>query len=89
MKRIFRYEVPVDDRPHGFALNPGAKILTVTAVNDAGPVEFCVEHDDAQPVADRHFIVFGTGHLLPKTAAWAGTCPRAKHGYVWHLYEIC
>jgi hypothetical protein len=83
-RRMFRYTVPVDDKPHEFA-------LTGDPVAVAAPqlelVEFWAEFGiDVWPT-DRLFQVFGTGHPLPDGAVWVGTCPRI-HGLVWHLYEL-
>lgn len=85
-RRVFRYEVPVDDRPHEFTLT--GTPLAVAAQGDAGPVEFWAEHDDQAGAADTAFLVAGTGHPLPAGAVWAGTCPRTPAGLVWHLYEV-
>ena len=84
MRQMFRYEVPVDDQAHAFALtcNP------VAAANAAGDVvEFWAEHDTTQAECDQAFRVFGTGHPLPEHAEWIGTCPRDRAGLVWHLYR--
>jgi len=84
VRQMFRYEVPVDDQAHAFALtcNP------VAAANAAGDVvEFWAEHDD-DPGFSRAFRVFGTGQPLPEDAEWIATCPRTASGLVWHLYEI-
>jgi hypothetical protein len=87
-RQMFRYEVPVDDQAHKFALtgNPVA-----VAVRQTGPldftVEFWAEHDDDSGIR-RAFQVFGTGHPLPDGARWTGTCPRTAGGLVFHLYEL-
>jgi hypothetical protein len=89
-RRMFRYEVPLDDQPHAF------EVLTVRHVaarwlNDDGlqrpVVEFWAEYNDTSVATDRHFQVFGTGHELPPDARWVGTCDRDVKGLVWHLYE--
>jgi hypothetical protein len=90
-RRVFRYEVPVDDRSHAFRLT--ADPLHVEArrigVHPLAPhvVDFWVEHTDGAP-AVRAFRVFGTGHLLPAGARWIGTTARTEEGFVGHLYEI-
>lgn len=84
MKRVFRYEVPVDDRPHTFRLtcNP----LHVAAA-DVSTVEFWAENEGDEYAIERTFRVYGTGHPVPASAKWWGTTPRMD-GLVWHLYEL-
>ncbi len=84
VRRMFRYEVPVDGQPHFLRLSHGP-----VAVAAAGPdlVEFWAEHTEGAPEAERVFQVFGTGHPLRENARWAGTCPRVS-GLIWHLYEL-
>jgi hypothetical protein len=82
-RRMFRYEIPVDDRAHEFKLT-GSPVAVATP--DLGTVEFWAEHDGAAS-ATRAFRVFATGQPLPDGARWAGTCPRIR-GIVWHLYEL-
>lgn len=85
MRRMFRYEVPLDGQPHEVSLANGHRVAV--AVNMAGSVEFWSEHDDSAPASIRTFQVFGTGHALPDGAKWVGTCPRVS-GLVFHLYEL-
>ena len=84
VRRMFRYEVPIDGRPHFLRLSSGP-----VAVAAAGPdsVEFWAEHAGGTPEAERVFRVFGTGRPLPQNARWVGTCPRVS-GLIWHLYEL-
>jgi hypothetical protein len=85
-KSVYRFEVPIDDRPHRFRLtgNP----LAVAAVHgERAYVEFWEEHDPQEPPVERTFRVFGTGHEVPASATWRGTTGRV-YGLVWHLYEI-
>lgn len=87
-RRMFRYEVPVDDRPHPVRLSgdPVAAACTVTGWTVL--VEFWAECDESVPQVTRSFQVFGTGHPLPPGARWAGTCPRTPGGLVFHLFEL-
>lgn len=85
-RRMYRYVVPVDDRPH-------LVLLTSSPVHVANgrtlkEVEFWAEHVSGAPEVARAFQVFGTGHPLPDNARYVGTCPRTREGIVWHLYEI-
>jgi len=86
-RRVYRYQVPVDDQPHTFKV--AGMPLRVAASGDARTVEFWIEDDDQFPaVTRRAFQVFGTGQPLPDIAKWRGTCERHPLGLVWHLYEV-
>jgi hypothetical protein len=83
---MYRYTVPVDDRPH-------LVLLTSSPVHVANgrtldEVEFWAEHVSGAPEVARAFQVFGTGHPLPENARYVGTGPRTREGIVWHLYEL-
>ncbi len=82
--RIFRYEVPVDDRWHEFELR--ADVLAVGCRNPA-VVEFWARHDDDVPAATRRFIVVGTGHGFPSDYRYHGTVVAPGGMLVWHLLE--
>jgi hypothetical protein len=84
MRKMFRYAVPVDDRPHVVKL-AGSPVAVAAASLET--VEFWAEHDDLATEAYRTFIVVGTGHRIPDGALWRGTCQRYG-GLVWHLYEV-
>lgn len=91
-RRMYRYEVPVDGRAHACDLAAGVEPVAVAVAVNAGlpggpSLEFWIEHDDTKPDVRRWYQVFGTGHPIPDTAAWAGTAGRDRHGLVWHLYE--
>lgn len=87
-RRVFRYEVPVDDQPHEFKLLSNAEILHVAAVA-VDLVEFWIEdYGDAVRLTARRFQVFGTGQDLPDQAKWVGTCDRTDFSLMWHLYEV-
>jgi hypothetical protein len=83
-RQMFRYVVPIDDRPYAFLLTGGP---VAVAAGDRS-IEFWAEHADDGSAVKRWFQVFGTGHPLPEGARWAGTCPRTPAGLVWHLYEL-
>lgn len=85
-RRIYRYTVPADDRPHDISLTSSPVHVANGATLDE--VEFWAEHADGAPEVTRSFQVFGTGHLLPGNARYIGTCPRTREGLVWHLYEL-
>lgn len=83
-RRMFRYAVAVDDRPHfvyltGDPLHVGCQYLS--------EVEFWAENDPDDSPAPVAFQVFGTGQPIPDGAVHVGTCPRLQ-GLVWHLYRL-
>lgn len=84
-RRMYRYTIAVDDQDHEIPL--AGDPVAVTAPDDR-TVEFWAEHTSGGAEILRVFRVFGTGHQLPRTASWVGTCPRTPAGLVWHLYEI-
>ena len=84
-RKMFRYEVPIDNEPHVFGLSHSP--VAVAAQTVAYIVEFWCEHTEGAPEVKRTFQVFGTGHPIPDGAKWVGTCPRTG-GFVWHLYEL-
>ena len=87
--RIFRYEVPVDDRWHwielqGDPLSVDCRFLAT--------VEFWAMHGDSAESRRRAFIVVGTGHELPflkDGESWRhwGTAVAPGGALVWHLLE--
>jgi hypothetical protein len=88
-RRMFRYEVPIDDSAHVIPLSrPPVRVSAAVTDGVFWFVEFWAEHITGTVKVDRTFQVFGTGHPLPSAAHWIATCPRTGHGLVWHLYEI-
>lgn len=84
-RRMFRYVIPVDDRPHWVSLTHDPVAVAAPADDR---VEFWAENDPRAEASDRAFLVVGTGHPIPDGARWAGTPPRTALGLVWHLYEV-
>ncbi len=87
-RRMFRYEVPVDDQPHRIALTSAPRAVAFGLAGMRAYVEFWAEHTDQAPEVTWTFQVYGTGHALPDDAEWVGTCPRDENGLVFHLYRI-
>lgn len=83
MRKVFRYEVPVDDNWHKVSLTSAP----VYVAGDVNTVEFWAESLDNVPATDMYFIVVGTGHVVPNGARYVGTCPRLPNGIVWHLFS--
>lgn len=82
--RIYRYEVPVDDRWHTFKCGPPLHV----ACRHHGFVEFWAHpfEDDADEFVDElRFRVYGTGHEIPEEALYVGTALTPDGALVWHL----
>lgn len=88
MKTIYRYSVPVDDKPHTFELSSDpVRVEAIYTGLGEYEVEFWAEFHTQWPVETRVFKIYGTGHQIPSAAEYWGTCQRIN-GMVWHLYEI-
>lgn len=79
--KIYRYEVPVDDKWYVHELSGGIKHV---ACRRHGVVEFWALHSGG-PTIRRAFRVFGTGQPLPDLVEHRGTA--LDGGFVWHLME--
>lgn len=87
-RRMLRHEVPVDDQPHTFGPLCDPVHVAAKLTMEGYVVEFWAEAgDNGAGNQPRLFQVYGTGHPLPNTAKWVGTCDRIN-GFVWHLYEV-
>lgn len=79
--RIFRYEVPVDDRVHHIKTEwPPIHV----SCRDLHTVEFWAT-SGVGSAEERDFIVVGTGHPLPKDFIPVGTAIDPSGNLVWHL----
>jgi hypothetical protein len=86
-RRIWRYEVPVDDHWHTHPLS--GQIVHVSAQRP-DVVEFWAVHFPDAPQLERRFHVFGTGQPIPDNARkHIGSVEvHAPLGrLVWHLME--
>lgn len=93
VRRMFRYEVPVDDQEHRRVVHGIVKKVATQPwrPGETPVVEFWAEDTTPAPGGTqllRSFCVFGTGHPLPEGAEWRGTTDRDPAGLVWHLYEL-
>ena len=81
--RIFRYEVPVDDRWHIIRSGPPLHV----GCRQLDTVEFWAANSDDPnaPVEDRHFRVYGTGHPMPDELVYVDTAVAPEGHLVWHL----
>lgn len=83
--RIFRYEVPVDDRWHTLRF-PG--LVLAVAARDPDVVELWTVVSSSNGEIERQFRAFGTGHPLPpEPMRHVGTTLSASGRLVWHLFE--
>jgi hypothetical protein len=87
MKKIFKYEIPVEgvelDMPRG------ARILSCQNQHDNVCLWALVDPDAAKE--ERHFVVAGTGHPLDDSivvAKYLGTVVVAGGQFVWHVFEV-
>lgn len=79
--RIYRYEVPVDDKWHTIKdVSPALHV----ACRELDTVEFWA-HPVEQSVRVRAFRVYGTGHDIPPEAMYVGTALAPSGQLVWHL----
>lgn len=82
--RVFRYEVPVDDRWHDIELS--GPILHVDC-RDPRIVEFwALCTTNGAPARTVSFTVVGTGHLQPD-GYHVGTAIAPGGQLVWHLFR--
>lgn len=86
-RRIFRYEVPVDDRDHRVHLPEYVRIVKIGA-RRTDAVEFWGLVTGSDLSYDRVFRVLGTGQPIPNGYEYIGTPePVAGGQLVWHLFE--
>jgi hypothetical protein len=82
MKRIYRYEVPVDGDFHAIACGP---VLAV-GCRDRNVVEFWA-YPKGHGFEVRHFRVAGTGHVVDDEEQHVGTAVAPGGDLVWHLVQ--
>jgi len=84
-QRIFRYEVPVDDKWHDFELFGDPLAVGARRLDT---VEFWALNAGPTLVQQRSFMVVGTGQELPDNYQrhW-GTAIAGNGALVWHLLE--
>lgn len=93
IKRVYRYEVPIDDAVH---MIPDGKVIHVDT-RRVTEVEVWIEFPATGGLPDLPVQAFGTGHDIPADAVHLGTAltpdwthqggqPRGR--FVWHLYAV-
>lgn len=88
MRKIYRYEVPIDDQVHEISLSGGEfPVVAAVVLAQSGPyLEFwCVFDDGVDPVRHK-FRVVGTGHEVKYNEWHVLTAPRVD-GLVFHLVQ--
>jgi hypothetical protein len=84
-QRIYRYEVPVDDRWHIFTCEPPLWV----GCRNHGFVEFWAypaqETGDSGITDAQHLRVYGTGHEMPDELRHVGSTMTPDGALVWHL----
>lgn len=89
--RVFRYEVPVDDKVHLIRLKGDP---TGVGLRESMVVEFWATSNDDVAEQERFFTVAGTGHKLPDKTnrvwgyAYDGVRTSDPNALVWHLVEV-
>lgn len=80
-RRIYRYQVPVDDAWH---VIDGAGPPLHVDCRDPRFVEFWAYEEPDAPA--RHYRVYGTGHsIVDEVAYYVGTAIDPGRRLVWHL----
>lgn len=83
--RVFRWEVPVDDRDHKIG---AGKVLHVATRRDI-VVEVWTEEDapaDELILPTRRATAIGTGYEVPEDMVHLGSTLTSSGYFVWHLY---
>ncbi len=84
-KRVLKWNVPVDDRPHPTG---AGKVLYVQCQYGPDSVQVWTEESELTAGAERQVQVFGTGHQVPFDAIYLGTAVAMDGALVWHLYDV-
>ena len=83
MKRIFKYELPVDG---GVVVIPEKVIKWLEIHEQKGWPYIWAIVDDEAPAELREIVAWGTGWVAPKDdCEYLGTCEDGL-GYVWHYF---
>ena len=79
MKRVLKWEVPVDDVIHPIG---AGRVVLVDASNPHVVHVWTEEHSDRPSV--RGAQVYGTGQPVAENTHWVGS--TRVSGFVWHVY---
>ncbi len=86
--RIYKYDVPVDDKLHEFDIPKGGRIVHIQSQSGFDSVQFwAMVNPHAERVDVRRFLVVGTGHDFGNTFYHVGSTVVLGGKLVWHLLE--
>lgn len=88
-QRVFKYEVPIDDR-FTLKLPRHAKIIAFQVQHEQPQVWALVDPEE-KTMMDRDFILAGTGHPIDEredNLHHLGTWQMRGGSLVWHLFEV-
>lgn len=96
MRRILRWDVPIDDQPHGIGAGPVVhvdcrppQIVGLPADRVEVWTEERMPDDGSFPSPTRKVQVFGTGHQLPtEVGRPLGSTQHWEGRLMWHLYTV-
>jgi hypothetical protein len=86
---VYKYAVPVDDRPHEIPHHV-RKIVHAACVETVDVVQVWAEVDTAETYSPSPVWVqvFGTGQPLPLNFGHEATVVTANGALVWHVYRV-
>lgn len=80
MKRILKWPVAVDDKPHQIG---GGPVVHVAIQGDEYVIQVWTLEDDSPPDPPRHALVIGTSQPVP--ARWEPIGSVMAAPFVWHV----
>jgi len=84
MKTIYKYTLVLGST--NLKMPIGAKILTAQKQDGQLRLWALIDTETEQPMETRHFMVYGTGDVLPKNpGTYLSTLQDGS--YVWHVFE--
>lgn len=86
MKRVLKWDVPVDDKDHPIGTG---KVVMVHCQWSPATVQVWTEEDDDPKVESpkvRRARVYGTGHQIPDRDVHIGSAVSNNTALVWHVY---
>jgi hypothetical protein len=84
VKRVLKWNVPVDDNPHAIG---NGKVVHVAVQGYPDTVQVWTEEAGDVRVT-RQVQVFGTGQELRGAHGHIGSCLTGGNALVWHVYEV-
>ena len=90
MKKVFKFELPVEGGPKDVMMPRGAQILHIGHQGDPNTVcIWAMVNIDEPTTMAKTFYVIGTGHEFPEPARWkfVGTVNYHPIPIVWHVFQ--